>query len=316
MELLLNDLSIHGQFSDIPAFRESIGRIMAMRRTAKEYGIELCSHHNIGNEYISPGTTLSNALQKFTRDEKASLLVWLTKHGPFWEDDIRHGPDDYLECRDQIVTEKALGEAAYRSAKFGDDLRLVSFAPSDWEYSPIVVQMATDVTADVEVPNYWQLSVLKAALQQAEPPIASWEQMEAVARSRFSLLTFSTDCFSHLKGQSFATGATVQILRRLDVLNQLMGAVDDNGQRTSKGHSLYQKHFTGDRAWFSDSSDTEKREFRRQLQFRHPERPGEYLFCPWHGKVNNPRLRIHFARPERLGAPLFVTYVGPKRTLR
>ena len=88
MELLLNDLSLHGQFSTIPEFRESIRRIMAMRSTSKEYGRELYSQRNIPNKHIRPGTTLSGALRTFTRDEKASLLGWLTKHGPFWEDRI------------------------------------------------------------------------------------------------------------------------------------------------------------------------------------------------------------------------------------
>ena len=318
MELLLNDLSVHGQFSAIPEFRESIGRIMAMRATAREYGRELYSHRNIVNAHIIPGTTLFDALQTLTRDKKALFLGWLTKSGPFWEDDIRHLPDHYMECSDQIVTERALGEAAYCSSTHGDDFRLVSFAPSDWEYSPIVVQMVADTTTDVAVPNYWQLSVLKSALQQAEPPITSWEQMESVARSRFGMLTFSNDCFICLNGYPFSASVTDHILRRLNVLNRLMTETDAIGQRTPEGNSLYQIHFTGDRAWFSDSSDTEKRQFRRRLEFRHPEDPSRYLFCTWHGKVNNnPPFRIHFAwPPEQPGSPLFVAYVGPKLTRR
>ena len=315
MELLLNDLSLHGQFSTIPAFRESIVRIMEMRATAKQYGRELYSQRNIPNKHIRPGTTLSGALQTFTRDEKASLLGWLTKHGPFWEDRILHGPDDYLECGDQIVTETAPGEAAYCAMR-GVDRRLVSFTPSDWEYSPVAVQLVAAVPSGIEVPNYWQPPALESALQQAEPPIGSWMELEAAARVRFQRLTFAHDCFSSLEGQPFAIGAKDRIISRLDVLNRLMGEIDAAGRRTAAGHQLYQDHFTGDRAWFSDSSDTEKNEFRRRLTFRHPERPGEYLFCTWHGKVNNPPFRIHFAWPEQLEAPLFVTYVGWKLTLR
>ena len=316
MELLLNDLSLHGQFSDAVAFRESLATVMAMRRIAGNFGRELYAHRNVVNCRITPDLSMFEALQALPRrDEKASLLGWLSKHGPFWDDDTRHGPDDYLECGDRIVTETAPGEAAYCAMR-RVDRRLVSFTPSDWEYSPVAVQLVAAVPAGIEVPNYWQPPALESALQQAEPPIGSWAELETAARMRFQRLTFAHDCFSSLEGQPFAIGAKDRIISRLDVLHRLMGEVDAAGQRTAAGHQLYQDHFTGDRGWFSDSSDTEKNEFRGRLTFPHPDRPGEYLFCTWHGKVNNPPFRIHFAWPEHPGAPLFVTYVGRKLTLR
>lgn len=91
---------------------------------------------------------------------------------------------------------------------------------------------------------------------------------------------------------------------------------DDRGKRTPEGHTLYQKHFTGDKAWFSDSSDTEKARFKNELIFKHPANPNEVLFCPWHGKVKTPQLRIHFSWPIREDQPLYIVYVGPKITKR
>ena len=311
MELLLNDLSIHGQFHTVAEFRESVGRIINMRKLAHKFEREIHCHRNIINRLIDNSTTVFEAIQTFTREEKRMFLSWLTRQGPFWDDVPHHNPNDWLQCGDDIVTETAIGEAAYCST-IGIDRRLVSLSHSKWEYSPITVTMSINNPTDIHIGNYWDLPSLDAALRKATPPISSWAQLESEAKSKFHRLHFSGNCF-HLDGYPFGSSTADRILSRLDVLNQLMGAIDNSGQRTSEGHRIYQDHFTGDKAGFSDSSDTEKREFEIELTFPHPEIPGQYLFCPWHGKVNNPPFRIHFAWPER-GGPLYVVYIGMKIT--
>lgn len=315
MELLLNDLSIHEQFPDVPTFREAIHRVMSLRHLASNYGRALYAHRNVVNSRINARTSLHDALQTFQRDEKRSFLQWLTRQGPFWEDAAQHNPDQWMDCGDEIVTDTAVGEAAY-CMTVGINRSVVSFVPSRWNFSPIVVGIGPGVANHVVVANYWRLPELEAALQAAEPPIASWQQLESVSRARYQRLTFSADCFGYLNGQPFAPGAAAHILSRFDVLDRLMNSVDASGQRTAEGHQLYQDHFTGDRAWFSDSSDSEKREFERALTFPNPELSGGHLFCTWHGKVNSPPFRIHFAWPERLRGPLYVVYVGLKITRR
>ena len=315
MELLLNDLSIHGQFPDVTAFRTAIYRVMSLRQIAGSFGRELHSHRNIVNSYITPTTSLHDALQTLPQSEKRSLLQWLTRLGPFWEDIAEHGSDHWMDCGDEIVTETAVGEAAYCQF-IGVSRGLVSFAPSRWDYSPITVRILSDTANEIAVPNYWRTLELEAALREAEPPITSWTQLESLSRTTFRRLTFSADSFSYLDGQPFAPGAATRILIRLGVLDQLMGSVDVSGQRTTHGHQLYQSHFTGDKAWFSDSSDSEKREFARELTFPNPQSTERPLFCTWHGKINNPPFRIHFAWPESPGAPLYVVYVGLKITRR
>ena len=313
MDLLLNDLSIHQQFPSIAEFREAIRRIVAMRESASRLGRRLYCHRNIVNCRIDASTTVFAALQTFTQDEKRSLLTWLTKHGPFWEDAPEHSPGLSLKVDGEVVTETAVGEAAYCSA-FGIDRRLVSFAPSQWERSPVTVTMSDNGETGIPVKNYWSQSDLETALQAAEPPISDWRRLEAVCRAKFQLLHFSADCFRHLAGQPFVPGAADRIISRLEILDRLMGAVDDQSQRTSERNRLIRDHFTGERAWFSDSSATEKHEFEKELTFHHPAIPGESLFCPWHGKVNHPPFRIHFSWPAPDGEPLYVVYVGLKIT--
>ncbi len=103
---------------------------------------------------------------------------------------------------------------------------------------------------------------------------------------------------------------------RLDTLNKSCGCFDEKGKRTAEGDQIYADHFTGEKAWFSDSSSREKNMFRPELTFRHPEQLDEYLFCPWHGKVKTPQIRIHFSWPIAANAPVYIVYVGPKITKR
>ncbi|MEI7996656.1 MAG: hypothetical protein WCH01_17300 [Methylococcaceae bacterium] len=85
-------------------------------------------------------------------------------------------------------------------------------------------------------------------------------------------------------------------------------------RNTDEGNRLYQEHFTGDKAWFSTSSDDEKIEFKNELTFNHPNNKDEKLFCPWHGKIKTPQIRIHFSYPIRADKPLYVPYIGLKIT--
>lgn len=97
---------------------------------------------------------------------------------------------------------------------------------------------------------------------------------------------------------------------------ELKQCVGDDDGLNAEGLEIQQNHFVGDKAWFTDSSDGEKREFKNELTFPHPERPGETLFCTWHGKVKTPQMRVHFAYPLKRNEPLYVVYIGPKITKR
>ena len=313
MDLLLNDLSLHGQLLDPITFKEAVSRIMSMRRTAIRSGFQLYSPKDILNRRVTPSTSLNQALQRLPIDQKRSILQWLTRRGPFWEDLARHDFDLYMDYRGEIVTETAVGEAAYCLA-IGLNRALVSFAPSNWQLSPVYVRVVTDTTTEVAVPNYWETPRMEAALQEVRLPTDSWEQMERQSRREFQRLTFSAECFSNLSGQPFQPGVAARILARLRILNDLVGSVDAGGQRTPEGHRIYQEHFTGASAWFSDSSETEKRQFEKELTFIGPD--GNPLFCTWHGKLNNPPYRIHFAGPVSHRVPLYIAYIGLKLTRR
>ena len=112
MELLLNDLSVAGQFSDVSTFRDSIQRVMVMRGIAQQFGRDLFCHRNLAHAQVTRDLSMPQAIQFFSKDEQRALMGWLTRNGPFWEEARVHGPDDYLECNGEVVTDTAVGEAA------------------------------------------------------------------------------------------------------------------------------------------------------------------------------------------------------------
>jgi hypothetical protein len=139
-------------------------------------------------------------------------MQWLTRFGPFWEDVRTHTSNDYLECNDEVVTDSAVGEAAY-CCLHGIDRHLVSFTPSFWEFSPVSVTWVLNAGdgRKVDVTNHWHVDGLKAALQAAPTRPASWEQLEKISFARCPHLTFSKDAFVPLSGHPFGDAAANQI---------------------------------------------------------------------------------------------------------
>jgi hypothetical protein len=315
MEVLLNDLSLHGQFASIHAFQDAIQSIMHIRNKMRQFGRELYCHRNVAQTQVTHRLTVLQAVQQFDLNEQRAVMGWLTQHGPFWEDDRCHEPDDYLEYQGQVVTDTALGETAYHCFR-GGKYHLVSLAPSDWLFSPIPVVWQRDDVASIDIPNHWEFSTLETALQASSPPIQSWEQLATVMPSRCTNLTFAVDSFESLRGHPFVNSAAQRIIELLVTLDKFKNCFDPQGQRTDEGQRIYQNHFAGEEAWFTDSSNSEKNEFKEKLTFKHPANNTENLFCTWHGKINSPKMRIHFSWPVSADKPLYVVYIGPKITKR
>ena len=308
MDFLLNDLSIEGQFPDARSFCAALDHIVEMRNVARGFGSDLYCRQNVAEIRINPSTSVREALP---REKKSAFMLWLDRRGPFWDDARKHHPDEWLMSGDDIVTDTAVGEAAYCST-LGLDRRLVSLAPSEWNYSPIVVTL-TDTATDIPVANYWELASLKTDLL---PSIKTCEQLEKVSKTIFPRLQFSEDSFSYLR-RYFVPAMVANIISRLEVLDDLMGDMASTVDWMSM--PTYQNHFANPNNRFSDSSEREKNDpgDRQKLSFKHPDGSGRTLFCPWHGKMSHQGYpyRIHFSWPLRAGEPLYVVYVGPKLTI-
>ncbi len=320
MELLANDLSVHGQFPDEATFREALSRVMAIRNAARRRGQEVHCHRTFLVASPIPGVSMQQAIMGFALDsERRAAMTWLTRAGPFWDDMRRHGGEDWLECRGDIVTDTAVGESAFRQLH-GVECGLVSFSPSDWKFAPIEVTWCREAEGfedkSAALENWWNVAALEYALRDKAPPVRSWIELGEICPVRFEGLIFARNCFAPLEGVPFAKSAAERFFVLLGILDTLTREKDEKGARTKEGHRIYRDYFMGDRALFSDSSDSEKREFQRELTFAHPENSESSLFCTWHGKVSRQTLRLHFSWPVGSREPVHVVYAGPKITKR
>jgi hypothetical protein len=318
VDFLVNDRSIHGQFHAISDFFAAVERLMRIRGEILRLGSELFCHRAIANAPVTPNFSMPQAIQSMDPNKQRAWIHWLTRFGPYWTDVRQHGTDDWLEIGNgTLVTDTAIGEAAF--CRLHDlNRELVSITPSDWLIDPITVtwRRSDQSHRSVDVRNHWTLETISQSLATAPLPFDSWRTLDEHSRKAFHRLTFSEDAFDPLDGHPYASGAAERIWVLLGTLDNYCGCFDENGKRTAEGDRIYANHFTGDKAWFSDSSASEKNDFKKELTFSHPERPAEYLFCPWHGKVKTPQLRIHFSWPITARNPTYVVYVGPKITKR
>lgn len=322
MDFLVNDLSLEGCFPDNATFHGAMQRMMAIRQTLRRFGRPLYCTRNLPHAKITAYKVMHQIVQSFSRDERHAIMQWFTQHGPFWEDIRRHAPDDWIECDGKIVTDTAVGEAAWCCLN-GLDRGLASFSPSQWQFSPVAVDWITETSRSkhVDIVNFWDNTSLEAYLQALPAPMSSWRQLEALATTRYTNLTFAVDAFSSLDGFPFNSSAGQRLLVLLDILNRFKSCFDSKGERTLQGHEIYRDFFTGKKgdggrgALFSDSSCSEKKRFEKEMTFNHPTHKDKTLFCPWHGKVQTPPLRIHFSWPIRADKPLWIVYIGPKITM-
>lgn len=318
MDYMFNELSFHGQFQSSQEFYAAVETVMQIRREIRRYGSQLFCRRELATAQITSTITMPQAINGLSREKRQAWIHWLTQQGPFWLDEREHSGDDWLQLDDdRLVTDTSIGEVAYRNLNTLSG-ELVSVDPSDWLRNPIRVTWMTSHNTHkiVDVTNHWTHATVSMSLESAPAGYDSWASLEKHVRRKCERLIFADDAFEPLRGHPYVPGAAERIDVLLSTLNSFKGCFADNGVRTAEGDRLYGDHFGHQKAWFTDSTDGEKNDFESEMTFPHPARPGEYLFCTWHGKVKTPQIRIHFSWPITKDYPLYIVYVGPKITKR
>ena len=318
MIFFANELSFHDQFQSTADFRNAFARLMAIRDIASRSGFDVYCSRRLLSAMPVVGITMIEALQGLSKDQTRSVMNWLTRGGPFYEDFRLHSGDDYFECCDEVVTDSTVGEAAYRTFN-GLESCLISAVPSDWDFDPVAVMWRRGAEGlddkFVELSNWRDAALLETALARLDPPIQSWNDLKEKSVRGFRRLAFADDCFEPLfDGVPFESCVATRFFVLLGILERLARAFNDNGERTFDGHEIYRSYFTGDNALFSDSSETEKHSFMNELNFPHPIDPNKTLCCTWHGKIKRSVMRLHFSWPIRNDEPVYIVYAGPKIT--
>ncbi|MDR9865164.1 hypothetical protein [Pseudomonas baetica] len=315
MEIIFNECSLHGQFNDVSSFENSLDILMEMRSTARKYDREIYCHRQLMHAMITNQLSLPQIIGSIDRNKASALKGWIGRTGPYWNEPRQHSSDEYFECREEVVTDTAIGECAYRQF-LKCETQLTSISPSNWCNSPVqVIWHGDDQQNQIRnLVNHYTIETLETELKNFDSPIRSWDQMARACGLKFEALNFSEDTFSPLSGTPFVYAAAQSIMDLLSVLNEFKETHISDGGRSKKGDEMYQQYFTGTRAWYSDSSDREKIDFKNAMSFSHPVPGNEKIFAPYHGKVQTPQMRIHFSWPVTAANPLYVLYIGDKIT--
>ena len=324
--LFVNDYSFHGQFTSPDEVIAAIRRLRALQVTCSEYSIEcFCSRVLLGNRDAIAGISLNRIVREYPNaDARRLVLAWLDKHGPYWETTRIHDAGDwyYAVQRDDdetLVTDSAVAECAARVLMEKQNAGLLSATPSDFTFTPICAGVRDDggITSPCELPNHWDEPALRQFLG-ASISVADWRELRDHVTQRFAELVFADDAFVPLMRSPFSVGLRNRIIEVLAVLDRISVGTDAlTGSLSDEAAGLREKFFVGEKALFTDSSDSEKRTFKAGLTFPCPVLNESKMF-PWHGKIKiGAQYRIHFGWPKpnpTQGLP--VVYVGPKITKR
>lgn len=136
MQLLLNELSLNGQFTCVADFESAVDNIMKIKKLKPE----LHCHRNLrdGEVLVTHDLSLRQSVKQFKLNKQRAFMSWITTKGPFWEESRQHSSDDWLESQNDIVTDTGLGEVAYRRF-IGSNYQTFSFEGTKWDIDPINV---------------------------------------------------------------------------------------------------------------------------------------------------------------------------------
>lgn len=311
MEFFFNELSIHNQFKSKDEFIKAVHLFRRYRNAITGTGFKMYLHRGILERPALGGVFRKGILTCFKGQQIRTLMNWFSKDGYFLPDDACadsesdrftcHYPDGSEEGSED-VTGSALAECAFRSMA-GEDAGSVSLGHSKFSWSPIKVSLSQSGDAIIE--NDYTLHALLQRLEGLQQPISSW----TVLTSRIGRLpgvSLEPGVENRLTTNPFAQNVAQGVYVCAKALSEMATA-----SSLDRFNELFTTYATGGKARFSDSSSTEKRDFKAALTFSVDH---EKRMCPYHGKIKIQQYRIHLVDRPAFGRSSRIVYIGPKLT--
>ena len=316
MDIFVNELSLHGQFNSVAEFVPTIKTMLSCKQLVEQYAYRVYCLRSIAQRPTTTNLTFRQTVMQMQTKERDIVRViasWIDKHGPFLDDNWIRDPNIWFEFEKDIVTDTTLGEVAFRIQN-NLESAIISFQPSAFlqRQVSVICKKAENEDEVLNIPNFWNHDDLKQHCLTAKPPINSWVDLLTDLQIQCRNLTFLDSLLLPLAGEPFNLSIANRVAHLLSVLNTLRSCFDEQGAMNSAGFSILQDNFHGDKALFSDESDTNKVRFKAEMTFTKAN--GDLLFCPFHGKIRHRQFRIHFSWPIRHDEPLYIAYIGPKIT--
>ncbi|NUN14541.1 MAG: hypothetical protein HUU55_13005 [Myxococcales bacterium] len=169
-------------------------------------GVQMYCRRSMTSARVTRDLGVQEATAKLSPEKRQALLQWLSKSGPFWDDERVYGSDLHLEAQGYPVEGTAIGEAAIRSRDASPNhvYDLISFDPSEWMFSPIEVRWVKEEQdgecAVLPVQNHWKVEQVQARIATARAPHESWWDLARCARQENAQLLFANNAFEPLRG--------------------------------------------------------------------------------------------------------------------
>jgi hypothetical protein len=313
---VLNELSLHKQFSSPYQFVEALRALLKARNSNDILRASLRITPEIAQRHVCQDHTFRQAVECAASPfERQQVIAWIANHGPFWTADRPEIENDLFYFGGDDVTDTGLGEAARRRLIL-EDTEVMSFLGANAAFDAGSIALTHGLLEEpigqIEVPNVVKLSELEAACI-AKPNVPNnWTASLAALQQQFQDVWFSPNLADFLDGQPFVPYVHDRAVELIGVLSKIAASRDELGAWNDAGKHLYATHFVGEKAWFTDESHNNKIDFREEMSFIR--QCGTKEMCPFHGKIKTPQYRIHFPWPLAVGKPIEIVYFGPKIT--
>lgn len=315
MEWILNDLSLESRYTNTADFLDDIESFLKCRSENVGINNNFYCPRGIGNVEVVKGKKFSQIImQDAPRNLRQPIMSWVSKKGPFWCDNRTFNEDDYFEHCSIDVTDMGLGECARKAIL---EQRVSSYSFSGlFDNTPLVVQhgLPEEVLGVYDVPNFWTLAQLVESSQRAIPKPTKWDEAIEQLNGKYTNLIFSPCLLDQISTLPFNMTVFDRMQELCRVLEEYLTSRDESGNLTAKSHEIERLHFHGDKAWFSDESDEDKRAFEQKLKFT-DSRDGVKKTYTFHGKIKTPQVRVYFEWPIKPSQnDIQIVYFGPKIT--
>lgn len=315
MEWILNDLSLKNKYASSNDFFSDIEEFLKLRFSNRLIHENFLCPRSIGDIEVFNDTKFSQlVLTEAPKDLKNQIMSWVSKNGPFWCDRRTENEDDYFEHNNIDVTDFGLGECTRKSI-ISQLVASYSFSGL-YDASPLQVQhgLPEDILGTYSIDNLWTYQQLLDSCEASLPEPTNWEVAIERLAEDFTSLVFSTTLLQQINTLPYNKTVYDRMRELCRVLEVYLASRDEQGNRTEQTHNIVREFFHGDKAWFSDETDQDKRKFHNELSFL-DSRDGTKKHYSFHGKIKTPPVRVYFEwpiPPEQ--KDIQIVYFGPKIT--
>jgi predicted HTH domain antitoxin len=307
---VFNDLSLQKNYTTISALKKDLKELVDFYDAGKKFEHTIYVHRDAIKQVSVLKTSFYKTLKDkrfFTDSQRVQIFTMLDKSTPVLPDDTAI-PSSLAFCYEgQVIPNTGLAECAYQ-AYMNEAISTYSLSASRFLKHILIVSIKQNNVSfgDISIENYFSLSDFNQKLQSLRGPMKSWDDFFDFAESRYKWVECTNEAKMSLKRQEFEQLLVEKIISRTDALEQMAEA-----QSEEIFLELENKYCHGDRAWFTDESDTRKRDLENRLTFT---LNGVQTLCSYHGKISYRTFRIHFAPRPKRGAKIYIAYIGRKIT--